>query len=246
MRSSACLAAIAFALGASGLGAADAPTPAPAADATPSFPLSAYSSFGSSLAKSGHFGELGWTDAQIDAFLEGFREAAQGKEVPVDNAARQLAAEMGRRISAIASAAPQPATAAPDRKAQLARYFKDMQKKLGLQISDSGLGYNVQPGRNGIRPRPGDTIVFTCQAAGADGTTKLPQLSSEHVRVRLEGMLPGLMEGLQMMTIESHAVFVLPPSLSFGDGAWPDGVPRGSPLVFWITLHDVNGAVAPP
>lgn len=241
------LAFLAAMLGASALRATEAAPPSPSApDTAPEFPLSAYSSFGASLAKSGHFGELGWTDTQIDAFLDGFRQAAQGKEVPVDGAARQLAAEMGRRIGAIASSAPQAAGTAPDHKAQLARYFKDMQKRLGLQVSDSGLGYNVTPGRNGIRPRPGDVIVFTCEAAGADGTTKLPQLSSEHVRVKFEGMLPGLMEGLQMMTVDSHAVFVIPPALTFGDGPWPEGVPRGSPLVFSITLNDVIAAGAQP
>lgn len=164
----------------------------------------------------------------------------------MDDESRQLAAEMGRRMGEIAARERQQAAGPSDPKARLARYFKDMGRRLSLQVSDSGLGYNVQPGGNGIRPRPGDTIVFTCNATAADGATKLPQLSSERIRVKMEGMLPGLMEGLQMMTGGSHAVFVLPPSLSFGQGPWPDGVERGSPLVFWITLHEVIGAGKQP
>jgi FKBP-type peptidyl-prolyl cis-trans isomerase len=192
----------------------------------------------------------------MSAFLDGFKAAYQGKAYPADDATRQLADEVSRRISEITASpqapapakpqGPAPALTAADRKAQLDRYFRDMTKKLGLQVSESGLGYNVQPGRNGIRPRPGDTIVFTCGATAADGTTKLPQLSSQNIRVKFEGMLPGLMEGLQMMTVESHAVFVLPPSLSFGDGVWPDGVQRGSPLVYYIVLHDVESAGVAP
>jgi FKBP-type peptidyl-prolyl cis-trans isomerase len=255
-----CLAALGLATGTLAFAAEaspDAAVPAlqPAAPA-PVLPLSAYAAFGSVLSQSGHFSDLGWTDAQMNAFLEGFKAAYQGKAYTPDDATRQLAAEVSRRISEISETpqakipakpqGPAPALTAADRKAQLDRYFKDMTKKLGLQISESGLGYNVQPGRNGIRPRPGDTIVFTCGATGADGTTKLPQLSSENIRTKFEGMLPGLMEGLQMMTVESHAVFVLPPSLSFGDGEWPDGVPRGSPLVYWIVLHDVISADATP
>jgi FKBP-type peptidyl-prolyl cis-trans isomerase FkpA len=244
---------------ANGVLAADAPTQA-SPTPVPSFPLSTYASFGSVLSQSGHFSELGWSDAQMNAFLEGFRAAYQGKPNAPDEATQQLAAEVSRRIGEIASApAPAPQQApqarpsgvpqaftAADRKVQLARYFNDMGKRLGLQISGDGLGYNVQPGRNGIRPRLGDTIVFTCAAMGPDGTTKLPQLSSDKIRVKFEGMLPGLMEGLQMMTVGSQAVFVLPPSLSYGDGEWPDGVPRGSPLVYSITLHDVVSAGAPP
>ena len=49
-----------------------------------------------------------------------------------------------------------------------------------------------------------------------------------------------------MMTVESHAVFVLPPALSFGQGPWPDGVERGTPLVFQITLHEVKSPDAQP
>jgi hypothetical protein len=44
-----------------------------------------------------------------------------------------------------------------------------------------------------------------------------------------------------MMTRDSRAVFVLPPALSFGDGDWPPGVERGSPIVYQVTLHDVIG-----
>ena len=71
--------------------------------------------------------------------------------------------------------------------------MKDARRRFALQLAESGLGYNVTQGRNGIRPRPGDTIVFTCLAMAADGTTRLPQLSSDRIRTKMEGMLPGLM-----------------------------------------------------
>ena len=57
--------------------------------------------------------------------------------------------------------------------------MKDATQRYHLQLSDSGLGYNVSAGRNGIRPRLGDTVVISCDAVAFDGTTKLPQLSSD-------------------------------------------------------------------
>lgn len=206
------------------------------------FPLSAYSAFGSSLAHSAHFAELGWSDAELSAFLEGIRAAVQGRPYPQDDTSRKLAVEMGRRIADALALSAQQASGPLDPKARLARYFKGMRRRLGLQISDSGLGYNVQTGRNGIRPRPGDTIVFSCVATTADGHTRIPELCTERTRARMEGMMPGLMEGMQMMVVGSTAVFVLPPSLSFGEGAWPEGVERGSPLVYYISLGDVMAA----
>lgn len=226
---------------------ASTPTLSLPSSASEAFPLSAYSAFGSSLARTGHFAELGWADAQFDALLDGMLAAFHDKVVPMDASSQQLAAQTSRRIKEIMARARQEADGTLDQKGRLARYFKVMRKRLELQISDSGLGYNVEPAdRNGVRPRPGDTIILTCHAAAADGVTKLPQLSAERIRVKMEGMLPGLMEGLQMMTVDSSAVFVLPPSLSFGAGAWPDGVERGSPLVYTITLNDVISAGAQP
>lgn len=216
----------------------------PAAPAPGAYPLSAYAAFGSTLVQSGHLGELGWNEAQFNAFLEGMRASFQGKAPPMDDAARQFAGEMGRRIQAIVAGQTAPAAAAApvDPQARLARYFREMQKQLKLQISDSGLGYNVTTSSSGVRPRPGDTVVVTVQATAADGVTKLPQLSAERIRARLGGMMPGLVEGLQMMTVGAHAIFVIPPALSFGGGAWPVGVEPGSPLIYAVTLLDVTPA----
>lgn len=209
------------------------------------YPLFAFSALGSSLEQTGHFGDLGWSEAQFNAFLDGMRAAYQGKAFSMDASAQRLSAEVARRIGEIAAQArPQESWASP-RKGRLEGYMRDMERRLGLQQSASGLGYNVQPGKNGVRPRPGDTILVTVHATAADGTTRLAQLSAERISIRMDGMMPGLMEGLQMMTEGAEAVFVIPPSLSFGDNAWPDGVERGSPLVYWVTLHGVTAGAQP-
>jgi FKBP-type peptidyl-prolyl cis-trans isomerase len=206
------------------------------------FPLSAYSAFGSSVGLGGHFGEVGWTQDQFDAFAEGMRSAFKGKPYEVEDSARQLAADMSKRIKSLESEG-QPAPK-PFDPGKLVQYMKDASRRYHLQLSDSGLGYNISAGRNGIRPRPGDTVVISCSAMAADGTTRLPQLSSDRIRSKLEQMFPGFREGLQMMTVDSHAIFVLPPALTFGHGAWPEGVQQGSPLIFEVTLNDV--IAAPP
>jgi FKBP-type peptidyl-prolyl cis-trans isomerase len=209
------------------------------------FPLTAYSAFGSSVGLGGHFGEVGWTQDQFDAFAEGMRSAFKGKPYEVEDPARQLAADMGRKIAAIeaGAAAPQPAQAFDS--SRLVQYMQDAVKRYHLQLSDSGLGYNVTAGRNGIRPRLGDTVVVSCSAVAFDGTTKIPQLSSGRIRSKVDQMFPGFREGLQMMTIDSHAIFVLPPALSFGHGQWPEGVSPGSPIIFEVTLLEVIPAAAP-
>jgi len=224
-----------------------APSAEPLAAITEPYPPAAFAAIGSSFAQSSHLPELGWDEAQIAAFIEGVRAAFRGKGYPFDDTARLVSAEMGRRVQQIVAREKQQTSDTFAQPGRLEQYMKETRKRLGLQQSDSGLGYRIEPGRGGIRPRPGDTIVITSIATAADGTTKLPQLTTpERVRVKMADLLPGFMEGLQMMTIDSHAIFVLPPTLSFGEGEWPQGVDRGTPLVFWVTLHEVISAPVSP
>jgi FKBP-type peptidyl-prolyl cis-trans isomerase len=124
----------------------------------------------------------------------------------------------------------------------MVQFLKAARKKYGLQFSKSGLGYSISGGRGGERPRPVDSVVVSCGVSAADGTTRLRQLEVNHLRVKVSDLLPGLEEGTQMMTIGAQAVFVLPPILSFGSGSWPDGVESGAPLIYYVTLHEVDPA----
>ena len=210
------------------------------------YPLAAFAAIGSSFAQSSRLPELGWDEAQIDAFVDGVRAAIHGKGYPFDENASKVSAEMGRRVHEIEERSKQQAAETFAQPARLQQYMKEARKHLRLQQTDSGLGYRIDPGRGGIRPRPNDTVVFTCIATAADETTNLPQLSSEQVRVKMTDLVPGLLEGLQMMTVESKAIFVLPPALSFGDRDWPLRVDRGTPLIFQITLHEIISGETTP
>jgi FKBP-type peptidyl-prolyl cis-trans isomerase len=216
--------------------AAASATPAPPA---PAFPLSAFAAIGSSFAEGNHLPELGWSDAQIEAFIDGVRASFHGKGYAFDDDARRVSAEMGRRVQEIASRDMQQELAQPE---QLKQYLKEVCKRLNLEQTDSGLCFGIQSAGKGNRPGPDDTVLISCVATAADGSTKLPQLSYEKKRVKVSSLLPGISEGIQMMTNTSQAIFVLPPALSFGTGEWPEGVAVGTPLIFQITLHEVVSA----
>jgi FKBP-type peptidyl-prolyl cis-trans isomerase len=63
--------------------------------------------------------------------------------------------------------------------------------------------------------------------------------------VKVSDLLPGLAEGVQMMTSDSKGFFLVPPSLSFGTAHWPDGVAKNSPLIYRVTLHEIDPVAAP-
>lgn len=123
--------------------------------------------------------------------------------------------------------------------AKLELYMKQQAKQLRLQRSDSGLAFGLVTHAGGSRPGPEDSVVISLEAVAADGQTELPRLKIDRKRMRVSDLLPGLAEGVQMMTPGSSGMFIVPPSLSYGDGAWPDGVQRGTPLIFTLKMHDV-------
>jgi FKBP-type peptidyl-prolyl cis-trans isomerase len=203
------------------------------------YPLSAFAAIGSSFADGNHLPELGWNDAQVAAFIDGIRAAFQGKSYAFDETAGQVSAEMGQRIQEILARGQPPAAPAYAPPGGLEPVMKGLRETLGLQNADSGLAYRVEIGRGGPRPQSGDTVVFSCVATAVDGKTPLPQLSVKRTRAKMTDLFPGFIEGLQMMTLDSTAVFVLPPNLSFGESEWPQGVMRGSPIIFQVTLHQI-------
>lgn len=231
-------AALALALGAGGLAmadqepTADAALPAPPVD----YPLSAFSGLGSSFALSNHLTELNWSDAQVAAFIEGVRAAFAGKPYAFDDAAKNLSFEMGKRVHQIVAQDRQLAFEVPG---NLEKYLQATGRRLKLDVSDSGLWFSIKTVGKGDRPGPDDEVVISCIALAADLTTRLPDLSASHFRVKVAQLLPGLREGVAMMAVGSQGTFLVPPKLTFGDGAWPSGVQKGSPLLFLVTLEDV-------
>lgn len=226
-------------LAATRVGGAEPPGPA----ATPAYPLTAFTAIGSSFAQHTHLGDLGWSEEQFAAFLDGVRATYRGKPQPLDDLARQLSAEMARRVQEMEMGkSPAP----PTQPAGLEQFMKDIRKRYSLQQTDSGLCFSFKVSGSGVRPTQQDTVVVSVTCIAANGTTKLPQLGVERARVKMSTLLPGLLEGIQMMTLDSKAVFLLPPALSFGDGEWPQGVERGMPLIFLVELHEVVSGESPP
>jgi FKBP-type peptidyl-prolyl cis-trans isomerase len=215
--------------------------PTDSAAREPLQPLEAFSAVGSDMALANHLNEMGWTDAQVAAFIDGIRAAFRGRPYPPNDAARQITERIHQQIAEIESREREQQFAKPG---HLEDYLKEICKRLKLAQSDSGLCYEIDAGTTGSRPGPDDTVVVNCAAYAADVATPLPQLSSKNARIKVSDMLPGFVEGVQMMTVGSQAIFVLPPALSFGSGKWPPGVDRGTPLVFRVALVNVIGAGA--
>lgn len=214
------------------LHAQDAAAPAAA------YPPSAYAAVGSDFAKVTRLGQLGWNETEFNAFLDGLRATFRGQPYKMDARAQQLQGEIARRLHDLSEQA-QNARLDFSQPGRMAAFLKEIAKQYGLQTSDTGLLFAIMPGGTGFRPGPDDTVIFSCQVVCADERTELPQLAQKNMRCKVSDLLPGLAEGLQLLTPNGRGLFVMPPDLSYGSGEWPAGVPQGQPLVYTVTLHEI-------
>ena len=204
--------------------------PAPSAAARPR-ELAPYAALGSFMAENNRVPDLGWTEAQFAAFLDGFRASYEGRGLPFDDDAKRLSADISRRVQAmLAKERPDP----------MEEYFRTLREKEGVLRTASGLHYRVTEPGAGPNARATDTVVMSFAARLPDGQALAP-LSRARVRSAVRDLLPGLAEGVQLLNVGGKALIYVPPSLGFADSDWPAQLPKGTPLVFFIELHEIVG-----
>lgn len=215
--------------------AAAVPTPAPTAAPTPvaKYPpeMAPYAALGSYMAENNRIADLGWSAAQFAAFQEGFRASYEGRGLPLDEDAKRLRDAISKKVQGmLATEQPSP----------IDDYFRQLREKEGVKQTPSGLHYRITEVGSGPKPTAKDTVVISFAARLPDGTA-LPKLSRARVRLAVRDLLPGLAEGVQLLSVGGKALVYVPPSLSFSPDSWPEEVPRGAPVAFFLELHEIVG-----
>lgn len=194
--------------------------------------LAAYGSLGHSIAQSLHFRDLKWSDAQLDAFVRGMKAGRRGEDYTVSAKTESIARDLNRAIAE----AQAREHAAPNHPAD---DLRDMVSQFGMMRTPTGFHIRVLNNGIGPRPRMQDTVVLTFSGRLLGAAADMSGLSRQHLRIKVSALIPGMQEAVQMLALNSQAVLILPPELSFGEGQWPKGVQRGSTLVFLIELEDI-------
>lgn len=112
----------------------------------------------------------------------------------------------------------------------------------GIQVTASGLQYQVINKGTGVRPKATDTVTVNYRGTLLNGK----QFDSSYDRkeplsLPLNNVIPGWTEGVQLMQTGSKYRFFIPYHLAYGErGAGADIPPFGT-LIFEIELLKVNG-----
>lgn len=115
---------------------------------------------------------------------------------------------------------------------------KNKQKK-GVQVTASGLQYEIIKQGNGAKPKATDKVKVHYHGTLTDGTVFDSSLDKQPIEFELNKVIPGWTEGLQLMNIGSKYRFYIPSELGYGPRSMGVIKPH-SILIFEVELLDVG------
>ncbi|MFK7955106.1 MAG: FKBP-type peptidyl-prolyl cis-trans isomerase [Lysobacterales bacterium] len=141
--------------------------------------------------------------------------------------------EQDRRRVELANAAQNNLKAGED-------YLTENAKRDGVQVTDSGLQYEVVRAGDGPRPMATDTVRVHYQGTLLDGTEFDSSYSrGEPAVFPLNRVISGWTEGLQLMPVGSEYRFHIPSDLAYG-GRSQAKIGPNSTLVFKVELMGIE------
>jgi FKBP-type peptidyl-prolyl cis-trans isomerase len=175
----------------------------------------------------------------IDQFLMGMRDGIEGRQPRFDlDRARELIEEAFNALLEAKSA-----------EAMLKEndYLAANARKAGVNITASGLQYEVVYEGGGEKPEEDDVVLVHYRANFIDGTS----FDSSHDRgqpqnIELTQVISGWREGLMLMNAGSKYIFTIPSALGYGEHGminhWTGEViiPPYATLIFEVELLEIN------
>ncbi len=112
----------------------------------------------------------------------------------------------------------------------------------GPTTTESGLQYTVLREGDGAKPGPDARVVVHYRGTLTDGS----EFDSSYERgspanFRVNGVVPGFGEALQLMSVGSQYRVVIPPELAYGESGAGDVIGPNETLIFEIELLEIVG-----
>jgi len=191
-------------------------------------------SYAFGMVIAGMVAEMGITGLSFDyyAFMEGFRDFTEARETRFTNEGA-----MDRVASALAMM--QGGGVAQQNLEEGEAYMAQNALRPGVVTTASGLQYEVIVQGTGERPGLMDVVRVHYEGTFLDGTVfDSSFLFGEPVEFPVSIVIPGWIEGLQLMNVGSTYRFVMPADLAYGPfGAGP--IPPNATLIFTVELLDI-------
>lgn len=181
--------------------------------------------------------ELG-AKIDMDFVVSGFEDALKNKSALTDDEVLKVLNQRAEELNKLEEAAKAKVAKANAEKGKA--YLAENAKKKGVVTTKSGLQYEVLKEGKGAKPRVEDVVTVNYKGMFIDGTVfEDTSKDKEPTRFVMMTVIPGLEEGVALMTPGSKYRFTIPANLAYGaDGAGQ--IPPESVLVFELELVKVD------
>ena len=123
---------------------------------------------------------------------------------------------------------------------QPALEINDLMHSAGVNVTDSGLQYEILTEGNGNKPAATDKVRVHYTGTLPDGTVFDSSVArGTPAEFPVNGVIRGWVEALQMMPVGSKWKLTIPHELAYGERGAGASIPPFSPLVFEVELLDI-------
>jgi FKBP-type peptidyl-prolyl cis-trans isomerase FklB len=127
------------------------------------------------------------------------------------------------------------------------KFLEENGKKEGVVTTASGLQYQIINKADGAQPKPSDVVTVHYEGKLIDG--KVFDSSVERgspIDLPVGGVIPGWVEGLQLMHVGEKIKLFIPSDLAYGAQSPSPMIPANSVLVFDLELLGIKDPAAAP
>ena len=120
-------------------------------------------------------------------------------------------------------------------------FLQENGQKEGVVITASGLQYKVLVQGQGPSPKPTDKVTVHYHGTLIDGTVFDSSVDrGEPATFPVNGVIPGWVEALQLMSVGSKYQLVIPSELAYGERGAGGAIGPNATLIFEVELLSIN------
>ena len=120
------------------------------------------------------------------------------------------------------------------------KFLEENKNQEGVFALPDGLQYKILKIGEGNFVKATDSVTIHYRAMYIDRTTFDMSYERGPTGVRLNHVVKGLSQGIQLMKKGAIYEFYIPPELAYGDENYQDMIPAGSTIIYMVELIDVH------